>query len=159
MAVLVMATLTCSAAAQRTAREPTPAGPVVTRGPGKAVAADLVLTNGFVYTVEASQPTASAVVVRDGQILFVGSDAEALTHSGPETEVIDLGGRMAMPGAHDSHVHILEAFHAAGGTCYLPPGIPLQNYVPIIQACAPDQVGTNWVLGYGHSIYDLHMYM
>ncbi len=127
--------------------------------PPYAGPAQLVLVNGFVYTVDDDQPTASAVAVRDGEILHVGSDAGALAFAGPNTEVIDLGGRMAMPGAHDSHVHILEAFHEATGTCFLPPGIPIANYVPIIQACAPNQVGTSWVLGYGHSIFDLHQFM
>ncbi|MCP3996032.1 MAG: amidohydrolase [bacterium] len=118
--------------------------------------ADLILENGFIYTVNPAQPTAAAVAVRDGEIVFVGSDSGALAFKGPQTQLVDLGGRMVMPGAHDSHVHILEAFHEAGGTCGLQSGQTLNSYIPVIQQCAPNQVGTNWVLGVGHSIFDFH---
>ena len=121
--------------------------------------ADLILFDGFIYTVNADQPTASAIAVQNGAIVFVGDDAGALAFNGPQTRLIDLNGKMAMPGIHDSHVHILEAFHQATGTCSLPTGIPIANYIPIIQACAPNQVGTDWVLGYGYSIFDLQMFM
>ena len=121
--------------------------------------ADLILENGFVYTVDGSQSIAEAVAVLNGAIVYVGDDQGVAPFKGPQTEVIDLNGRMAMPGAHDSHVHILEAFVEASGTCFLPPGLPIAQYIPIIQACAPSQVGTSWVLGYGHSIFDLHQFM
>ncbi len=121
--------------------------------------ADLILFNGFIYTVNPTQPSASAIAISNGAIMFVGADQAALSLQGPLTRVIDLNGRMAMPGVHDSHVHILEAFHQATGTCALPTGIPMTDYIPIIQACAPNQVGTNWVLGYGQSIFDLQQFM
>ncbi|MCP3980299.1 MAG: amidohydrolase [bacterium] len=124
--------------------------------PAAEVPADLIIANGFIYTVNSAQPTAQAIAIRDGEIVFVGSDTAALEFKGTRTQTLDLGGRMAMPGIHDSHVHILEAFHAAGGTCFLPPGQSLNSYIPILQQCAPNQVGTDWVLGFGHSIFDLH---
>lgn len=121
--------------------------------------ADLILENGFVYTVDPNQPTVTTVAVRDGKITYAGNAQGVAPHRGPRTRTIDLNGRMAMPGIHDSHLHLIEAFHPASGTCFLPPGQPLQSYISIIQACAPTQVGTNWVLGYGHSIFDLHQFM
>lgn len=117
--------------------------------------ADLVLTGGAIYTVNADQPWAEAMAVTEGTIVFVGSNSDVQGFIGAGTQVIDLAGRMAMPGIHDSHMHILEANHVASGTCYLPPGQPLESHISRIQACAPDQVGTDWVLGYGHSILDL----
>jgi predicted amidohydrolase YtcJ len=73
--------------------------------------ADLVFTNGAVYTVDAERSWASAVAVRDGRIVYVGDDSGAQAHSGADTEHIDLAGRMLMPGFHDSHMHPV----AAGG--------------------------------------------
>ncbi|MEM7247744.1 MAG: amidohydrolase [Acidobacteriota bacterium] len=122
---------------------------------GEGPPADLILHGGFFYTVDPTRPSASAVAVRDGVLVLIGSDAEALALRGPRTHVLDLEGRMVMPGAHDSHVHILEAFHAAGGGCPLPTGLPLDDYVPIVSDCLPDGEASDWVLGFGHSIFDL----
>ncbi len=70
-------------------------------------AADRVLVNGFVYTVDAERSVAEAVALRDGHIVFVGGNEEADAFVGAGTEVIDLGGQMLLPGFHDSHTHIL----------------------------------------------------
>ena len=121
------------------------------------VPADLILKDGFIYTVDANSSVASAVAVRDGEIVFVGADQGALKLRGPQTQVIDLKGRMVMPGVHDSHVHILEAFHQAV-SCAIPSGLSIPNYVPLIQGCAPS-AGTNWVIGFGHSIFDMHQFI
>jgi predicted amidohydrolase YtcJ len=67
--------------------------------------ADLVLTGGGVYTVDAARRRAQAVAVRGGRIVAVGSDADVRALSGPSTEVIDLSGRLLLPGFQDSHVH------------------------------------------------------
>jgi predicted amidohydrolase YtcJ len=73
------------------------------------VAADLVLTNGDVYTVDPARPEAQAVAVAKGKILAVGSSAEIKKYVGPKTRVIDLGGRFTMPGFNDAHTHIASA--------------------------------------------------
>ena len=130
------------------------AEPGVAGGQGFSGEADLLLMNGRVYTVNPEQPWAEAVAVRDGSIVFVGSDKEAERFQAEGTEVIDLGGRMAMPGIHDSHLHLLEASHAAW-TCFLPPDLPPEAYIPMLQQCAPRQVGTDWVIGFGYSIDDM----
>lgn len=67
--------------------------------------ADLVLKNGSVATMDASRSWAQAVAVRDGRIVFVGTDLEAAKWIGPRTQVRDLGGRLVLPSFHDSHVH------------------------------------------------------
>lgn len=56
--------------------------------------ADLLLRNGYVYTSDAVRSVAQAVAVKDGLILAVGSDAELQALQGPDTEVIDLQGRI-----------------------------------------------------------------
>ena len=67
--------------------------------------ADLVLLNGGVYTVDEERSWAEAAAVRDGAFVAVGSNAEVESLVGPKTRVIDLAGRMALPGFHDAHVH------------------------------------------------------
>jgi len=119
--------------------------------------ADLVLHDGFVYTVDGASSVASAVAIRDGVILYVGDDAGAARYVGPGTELVDLDGRMAMPGIHDSHMHPLEAFHEAT-TCILPTGSAISSYGPALASCAAASSG-NWLIGYGHSIFDMHMFL
>jgi predicted amidohydrolase YtcJ len=70
--------------------------------------ADIVLLNGGIYTVDADRSWSEAAAVADGRIVAVGSNASVEPMIGPDTEIIDLDGRMAMPGIIDSHVHPLE---------------------------------------------------
>ena len=60
--------------------------------------ADLVLVNGRFATIYAASPTAEAVASRGQKLVVVGTNAEAESLIGPETEVIDLGGAFAAPG-------------------------------------------------------------
>ena len=71
--------------------------------------AGLVLMNGAVYTVNPEQPWAEAVAVSDGVIRYVGDDAGVKAWAGPETRVVDLHGRMLLPGFQDGHAHPLWA--------------------------------------------------
>lgn len=68
--------------------------------------ADLILTNGHVYTSDARLRWAEAVAVKDGKIVFVGSNAGAQARRGRDTREIDLGGRLLLPGFIDPHNHI-----------------------------------------------------
>lgn len=70
--------------------------------------ADVVYTNGRIYTVNEAQPWAEAVAIKDGTFLVVGSNADVESVTGEGTEVVDLGGRMAMPGLIDVHQHVLS---------------------------------------------------
>ena len=72
--------------------------------------ADIIYTNGKIYTVNTTQPWAEAVAIKDGKFLKVGSttDVEALTDE--NTEVVDLEGKFVMPGLHDAHVHLEQAY-------------------------------------------------
>lgn len=68
--------------------------------------ADLVLTNGDVYTVEEGQPWARAVVITGNTITAVlAEESEADAYIGPNTRVVDLQGGLAVPGFIDTHVH------------------------------------------------------
>ncbi len=71
-----------------------------------ARAADLLLINGRVLTMDTHDTVAQAVAVKDGKIVAVGSNAEIEPLVGASTQVIDLDGRTAMPGLTDCHVHL-----------------------------------------------------
>ncbi len=68
-------------------------------------AADYVLTNGKVYTVNDEQPWAEAIAVRDDAIVYVGDNSGADAYMGEGTSVIDLEGRLTLPGFIEGHVH------------------------------------------------------
>ena len=68
-------------------------------------AADLVLTNGHIVTVDDDNPTAQAIAIRDGEILAVGNNSEINEFIGSQTEIIDLEGQTAIPGFIEGHAH------------------------------------------------------
>ena len=67
--------------------------------------ADLVLTGGVVYAVDARRSRHEALAVKDGRIAALGSAAEAAGWAGPRTRTVDLGGRLVLPGFADAHLH------------------------------------------------------
>ncbi len=69
--------------------------------------ADLVVTHARIATVDAGHRMAEALAVRGGKILYVGGEAGALALAGPNTERVDAGGRLILPGLIDSHIHPL----------------------------------------------------
>ena len=71
-------------------------------------AADLIITNAKVWTVDKSLPSAQAVAVLGDRIVAVGSKAEVDAWRGPQTHVIDAGGKLLLPGFNDAHVHFID---------------------------------------------------
>jgi len=71
--------------------------------------ADLILRNGLVYTVDATNTMTEAVAIRDGKFVFVGSSKDAMKYRGKKTRVIDLKGQFVLPGFNDNHVHFASA--------------------------------------------------
>jgi len=69
--------------------------------------ADLVLNNGIIATMDNTNSIVNAVAVKEGKILFAGSNDEAENYIGSSTKVIDLNGKFAMPGFNESHAHFL----------------------------------------------------
>ena len=84
-----------------------PVAPASTRG------ADLILLNGKIWTGEVGAGSsagqfAEAVAMASSHILAVGSDAEVQRLAGSNTKVVDLHGRLAVPGLIDSHAHFVQ---------------------------------------------------
>jgi predicted amidohydrolase YtcJ len=82
-------------------------------GGGKAAqpAADLLILNARVWTVDPDRPEARAVAVRGDRIVAVGTASEMEALKGEATRTIDAGGRFLMPGFHDSHIHLMMGGH------------------------------------------------
>ena len=88
--------------------------------------ADLVLQGGVVWTGVPGEAVAEAVAVRDGKIQAVGTAADLRAFVGPVTEVVELEGRMVVPGFIDSHTH------------FIPGGFQLSS-VDLRDAATPDE--------------------
>ncbi len=99
----------------------------------RATGVDLILHHGRVVTVDPAFSIHQAVAVKDGRILKVGTDEAVLADKGPNTELVDLGGKMVLPGLMDSHAHpadacLTELDHA------IPPMERIQDVLDYIQA-------------------------
>jgi predicted amidohydrolase YtcJ len=70
--------------------------------------ANLAYRNGSIHTVDAADGVHAALAVRAGRIVYLGDDAGLAAYLGPRTQVIDLHGRMLMPGLIDGHMHPVE---------------------------------------------------
>ncbi len=75
--------------------------------------ADTILVNGRIATLNPRAPAASALAIRGGTLVAVGSTAEIERLRGPDTQVIDAGGRTVIPGINDGHTHFIR-----GGLTY-----------------------------------------
>jgi len=113
--------------------------------------ADLVFVNGAVYTVDAARRWAQAVAVKRGRIEAVGTDADVKELVGARTEIVDLDGKMLVPGFQDAHVH-----PPSGGLemlqCNLNEGNSIGEYVRIIRTYADAHPDEEWILGGGWSM-------
>ena len=69
---------------------------------------DLILHRGLFTTLDRSNPTASAVAIKDGRFTRVGQDHEIMPLAGSSTKIIDLKGRRVLPGLIDNHLHIIR---------------------------------------------------
>lgn len=142
MAVLVIV----GAAAACSDPEPTP--PTV-----PAEAADLVLINGGIYTVNAKQPWAQGMAVRDDTIIAVGGNEDVEPLIAETTRVVDLAGKMALPGFHDAHVHPTMGGQALLG-CNLADVFSVEEILATVRGCV-EEGGEGWLEGHA---FDLSLF-
>jgi predicted amidohydrolase YtcJ len=110
--------------------------------------ADLLLTNGAVYTMNAARPWATAVAVAKGKILYVGDDRGARRLRGGSTIVADLGGKMVLPAFQDSHIHLVSG-GVELGLCNLNGLRTKEDVFAKIKAYAAANPDEGWVTGGG----------
>ena len=112
--------------------------------------ADLLFTGGPVFTADSARGYATTVAVRDGRILAVGAD-DVRDLAGPRTEVVDLRGRLLLPGFQDAHVHTVLG-GAELGQCDLTGTIDPDEYLRRIRAYADAHPDAEWITGGGWSM-------
>lgn len=103
--------------------------------------ADLVLQGGKVYSADPARSIRSAFAVRGNLIAAVGDDEAMKPLIGPQTRIIDLGGKFVMPGLIDAHSHpVIGAVNAA--KCSLAGVKPtLADITPVIRKCLSERPG------------------
>lgn len=122
--------------------------------------ADKVFINGDVYTVNKKQPWAQSVAIKDGKIVFVGNENDINKYIGDKTNVVDLKGKMLVPGFQDAHVHPMEgiSLNTFMG-CDLVPlsetGTHPETWLKDLKKCNDIDFPHDWILGGGHDIQDL----
>jgi predicted amidohydrolase YtcJ len=110
--------------------------------------ADLVLMGGRIVTMDTDYPEATSLAARDGKLIAVGTDREIDRFIGADTEVIDLGGMLAVPGLIEGHAHFLSLGRAKmrldlnGVADY-------DEIVAIVEAAVAEAEPGQWILGRG----------
>ncbi|MEO1233246.1 MAG: amidohydrolase [Myxococcota bacterium] len=136
-------------------------------GPPPVPSADLVLLSGRIYTLAWPEPgsdgrphpgapyregqwspDASALAIRGDTLVFVGDDAQARTWIGPKTQVVDLGGAVAVPGLVDAHTHVVEMGHALSRVNLVGVATP-EEAVAKLAARADQLPPGQWLFGQG----------
>lgn len=128
-------------------------GGAVIHGPTPASSehADTVYHSGRIWTVNEEQPTAQAVAIRAGRIVFVGSDDAVRTYIGPRTRTHNLRGKLMLPAFQDAHIHPIGAGVEAA-LCDLNGLDNLGAYRSVIAAYAADNPDVEWITGGGWSM-------
>ncbi|WP_262107487.1 amidohydrolase [Arthrobacter sp. Marseille-P9274] len=107
--------------------------------------------NGKFYTVNPDQPWAEALLVEEGRIRAVGSEDEVRSIAPRDTEFVDLEGRMAMPGIHDAHLHLLFSGLKFKFEARLTSAADAHRIIEELRSChcqGPiDSEGNEWLIG------------
>ena len=108
--------------------------------------ADTIFTNGRIYTLNPEQPEAEALAIRAGVITAVG-DMDAITATaGPQTQRVDLDGKVVLPGFHDMHVHPLFA-GVRQTECNILQGSTLEQIQHEVRTCIERSDTGGWITG------------
>lgn len=110
--------------------------------------AELVLRHGAIYTVDAQRSWAEALAIANGRIIYVGDNAGAEKFVDDKTRVLDLHGKMALPGFHDSHVHPVSGGLELG-QCNLNGSKTQQEVFDKIRVYAAAHPEKRWIVGGG----------
>lgn len=109
--------------------------------------ADLILRNGCIYTVDKSRSWASAVAILNGRYVAIGDDAAVAAFEGPSTRVVDLAGRMAMPGITDIHTHMLMGGQAEMFDLNFSSALGVDDICSAVGAWAKKDPTGGWIVG------------
>jgi len=113
--------------------------------------ADLVFVGGHVFAADDRAQPPSALAVKDGRILAVGGDDEIRELIGGRTDVVELGGRLLLPGFQDAHVHAVMG-GVEMGQCDLTGTVDRDEYLRRIRNYADGHPDAEWIVGGGWSM-------
>lgn len=113
----------------------------------------LILRAGTIHTMDTAGSVAEAMVVVDGEIVYVGDDAGTEAYEGPSATVVELAGKAVLPGFHDTHTHLIWS-----GTDLLDVDLfsvtTVDELVETTRAWATQRPEAPWVRGGGWSAPD-----
>lgn len=109
-----------------------------------------IFDNARVYTADAAGTWAAAMTVEDGRFAAVGSSEAARAAAPPGTQVVDLGGRTAVPGLIDAHNHFLQTSYSLTWVDARYPGVgSVADLVQVIARAAASQPAGRWIQAFG----------
>lgn len=109
--------------------------------------AELIMFNGAIYTMNSNCPWVNALAIRDGRLIAVGTETDVRTAVSPSAQVIDLQGRMVMPGIIDVHNHFLFAGRAELYEEHFLPNLSLAQALEKVRHAAMKQPSDGWIVG------------
>ncbi|TDQ62045.1 hypothetical protein ATL17_3149 [Maritalea mobilis] len=109
--------------------------------------AETIYTNGKIYTVDPSTPWVEALAVANGQIVARGTNADVEAYKGAATQIVDLGGKMAMPGIVDVHNHILLGGMAELYELRFPGSLSREGICALVKEAAEKAAPGEWIIG------------
>jgi predicted amidohydrolase YtcJ len=117
--------------------------------------AEKIFINGKIITVDAANTVVQAVAVSNGKILAVGSTQNILKLKGPNTTVVDLGGKTLTPGFIDGHSHFMSLGRANTADVSPPPVGGVRNIAELVATLqafkAKKQIKDGeWISGFGY---------
>lgn len=122
---------------------------------------DSILHNGNIITMDEKYPKASAVAIKNGRIVAVGSNAEILKYTDKNTKVLDLGMKTVIPGFNDSHLHHVK-YGIFSNCCDLSKCSSLQELINVTQKFINNNniKHGSWVIGTGwnQDLFDVKIY-
>lgn len=123
--------------------------------PTPTISTQKLYFNGKIFTVNAKQPWAEALIIDGNKIVFVGSNTDAEKQADATATKINLEGKVVLPGFHDVHMHPMEV----GATTTVfeldEEETNAENYKAAIANAAVENPNLEWIIGFGHSINTL----
>ena len=117
-------------------------------GYSQIIQADIVFTGGSVYRVTETDQWASSVAISKNKIIYVGDDKDVIPFIGPDTHVVDLNGKMLMPGFQDAHVHPVDS-GMTYNQCAVFDLPQLEDLLNAIKECINKRPDAEWIVGAG----------
>ncbi|MGJ4949667.1 amidohydrolase [Bradyrhizobium sp. HKCCYLS20291] len=109
--------------------------------------ADTLFRNGRIYTVDPGRPWASCAAVKAGRFVAVGEESDVEPFVGNDTEVVDLAGRMVMPGIVDIHNHIMMGGQADLYELRFPSSHSISQIAAVVRDAAEKAAPGSWIVG------------